>query len=57
MCFLDVYDYEFKLWVDLIKNDKFVGLIVWDGYVVVIIMMVCYEFCELGEKVMIEIDE
>lgn len=55
--FLDAYDYEFKLWVDSIKNDKLVGPTAWDGYVAAITMMACHESRESGEKVMIEIDE
>ncbi len=55
--FLDAYDYEFKLWVDSIKNDKLVGPTAWYGYVAAITMMACHESRESGEKVMIEIDE
>ncbi|HAX1134097.1 TPA: inositol 2-dehydrogenase, partial [Enterococcus faecium] len=55
--FLDAYDYEFKLWIDSIKNDAVVGPTAWDGYVAAITMMACHESRETKTKVMIQMDE
>lgn len=55
--FLDAYDYEFKLWIDSIRNDAIDGPSAWDGYVAAITMMACHESREAGKRVSIEIGD